>query len=242
MPEPPKRWDDLKHHPHREGFERACQEEYQALLDKETLKVVPLDKVRLGLGKGTSPSTILPLMWVFGYKWTVSGYFDKYKARICVRGDLQIMSQKDTYAATLAFRIFRSLMAMTAAFGLKTRQLDAIAAFLNTYLDVEYIKAGANSTEADICIPLKPGEVRIVSTAVKQSGVIGFRISLSSYQFSVSAGIEIGSIRCQNPYTAKLQVIFTALESLISQQGRPLLVILIIVNLFVLQALNNLKH
>ena len=86
---------------------------------------------------------------------------------------------------------------------------------------IEYIKADTNSTEADICISLKPGEVRIVSTPVEQSGVVGFGISLSSYQFSVSAGIGVGSISCQNPYTAELQAISTALESLTGQQGRP---------------------
>ena len=61
---------------------------------------------------------------------------------------------------------------------------------------IKYIKADAKSIETDIYVTLKPGEVRIVSIAVKQSGLIGFRISLSSYQFSVSAGIGVGSIRC----------------------------------------------
>ena len=81
---------------------------------------------------------------------------------------------------------------------------------------IKYIKADAKSIETDIYVTLKPGEVRIVSIAVKQSGLIGFRISLSSYQFSVSAGIGVGSIRCHNPYIAKLQVMSIALESLIS--------------------------
>ena len=39
------------------------------------------------------------------------------------------------YAATLAFKVFRSLMALVAVFGLETRQLDAVNAFLNAKND-----------------------------------------------------------------------------------------------------------
>jgi len=52
-----------------------------------------------------------------------------------VRGDLQQQTHQDTYAATLAAWIFRSLMAVTAAFDLEAYQLDAISAFTNSDLD-----------------------------------------------------------------------------------------------------------
>jgi hypothetical protein len=58
---------------------------------------------------------VIPLTWVFTYKLDTDGYLTKFKARICVRGDLQSRSNKGTYAATLAARTFRTLMAMTAA-------------------------------------------------------------------------------------------------------------------------------
>ncbi|XP_044721477.1 Integrase, catalytic core [Hirsutella rhossiliensis] len=44
---------------------------------------------------------------------------------------------KDTYAATLAGRSFRILMAITAKFDLETRQLDAVNAFTNALLEDE---------------------------------------------------------------------------------------------------------
>ena len=37
------------------------------------------------------------------------------------------------------------------------------------------------TTKADVCVPLRPGEFRIVSTAVEKSGVIGFGITLSTH-------------------------------------------------------------
>ena len=63
---------------------------------------------------------IIPLTWVFTYKLDSDGYLLRYKARICIRGDLQPVTEQDTYAATLAIKIFRFLMALTAAFDLDT--------------------------------------------------------------------------------------------------------------------------
>ena len=74
-------------------------------------------------------------MWVFTYKFDTNGLLDKYKARLCVRGDLQDPTQLDTYATTLAARIFRTLMAIMAAFDLEAHQYDAVNAFTNSSLD-----------------------------------------------------------------------------------------------------------
>ena len=78
----------------------------------------------------------IPLLWVFKYKFDTDGYLEKFKARVCVRGDLQDTHQ-DTYAATLAYRTFRALMALAAAFDLEIAQLDAVNAFLNSPINEE---------------------------------------------------------------------------------------------------------
>jgi len=57
-------------------------------------------------------------MWIFLYKFNKDGYLQKFKARLVVRGDLQ-EEWGDTYAATLAARIFRFLIALAAAFNLR---------------------------------------------------------------------------------------------------------------------------
>jgi hypothetical protein len=57
---------------------------------------------------------------------------------------------QDVYAATLASKIFRMLMIMMAVYRLKTRQLDAVNAFLNAindeivycYMPDEYKQSG----------------------------------------------------------------------------------------------------
>ena len=52
-------------------------------------------------------SKLLPLKWVFTYKFDTDGFLQKFKARICICGDLQRRSlYKDNYAATLAAKMF----------------------------------------------------------------------------------------------------------------------------------------
>ena len=61
---------------------------------------------------------VLPLKWVFTYKFDEAGYLIRYKARLCVRGDFQHYNGDDIYTATGAYRSFRILMALVCAFGL----------------------------------------------------------------------------------------------------------------------------
>jgi hypothetical protein len=82
----------------------AATKEYQDLERRNTFKPVPK----------TSKMTTLPLIWVFTYKFDTDGYLIKFKARLCVRGDLQPLNHQDNYAATLAARTLRALMAITA--------------------------------------------------------------------------------------------------------------------------------
>lgn len=53
-------------------------------------------------------------------------------ARLCVRGDLQESDHWDSYAATLAARTFRALI---AAFNLEAFHHDAVNAYTNNAMD-----------------------------------------------------------------------------------------------------------
>jgi Reverse transcriptase (RNA-dependent DNA polymerase) len=112
-------------HPHKEGFLIAgAAKEIEDLKKKETFKMVETPQA----------THIMPLKWVFHYKFDTDGYLLKYKTRICARGDLQRLVLTDTYAATLAAKTFRIMMAITAFFDLDADQLDAVTAFLNSKL------------------------------------------------------------------------------------------------------------
>ena len=101
-------WHTLIKHPHAEGFRQAAKLEYEALQVKDTFKMI----------QQPPNVNLLLLKWVFTYKFNKEGYLTKYKACICMKGDCQPISIQETYAAMLAFRVFRALMALTAAFNL----------------------------------------------------------------------------------------------------------------------------
>ena len=66
--------------------------------------------------KWTSPriSRFRLSFWVFTYKFDTDGYLTKFKARICVREDLQTPSKDDNYAAKLAAKTLRLMCAVIA--------------------------------------------------------------------------------------------------------------------------------
>jgi hypothetical protein len=109
-------------HQYRADFKLAAVKQLQELSKRETCEWIARD---------TAQATPLPLMWVFKYKLNTDRYLTKFKARLCVRGDLQ-STQQETYAATLAARTFRALM---AAFDLETVQYDAVNAFVNSKIN-----------------------------------------------------------------------------------------------------------
>ena len=78
---------------------------------------------------------ILSLKWIFIYKHDSNGFLKKYKTRLMMREDLQEIDRQNVYAATLAFRVFQSLIALVTAFELKIRHLNAINAFFNVTND-----------------------------------------------------------------------------------------------------------
>ena len=112
-------------HPHRLGFEAAVKLEYEDLNVRSTFSPVPEDQVK---------EFVIPTRWVLTYKFDDDGFLERYKARLVVRGDLQQNLQEETYAATLASRVFRFIMALTAYFDLEAYQFDAINAFVNAKL------------------------------------------------------------------------------------------------------------
>ncbi|KAE8547619.1 hypothetical protein EYB25_009412 [Talaromyces marneffei] len=106
-------------------FIAAARAEFETLKRKGTFEFVPKPE----------NTQILPLTWVFKYKFDKYGKLSKFKARICIRGDLQEPNELATRAATLASRNFRTMMSLAAVFDLEIVQYDAVNAFVNSELD-----------------------------------------------------------------------------------------------------------
>ena len=73
---------------------------------------------------------------MYTYKLDKDYRFKTYKARLVVRGDQQRnITSQETYAATLASRSLRMLMAIAANFDLELKQYDVINAFVHAVID-----------------------------------------------------------------------------------------------------------
>ncbi|KAF4311103.1 Integrase catalytic core [Botryosphaeria dothidea] len=128
LPPEPRYYKDILKHQLKPYLFQALYRELQEGNGKGVWIVVDEDQAR------KANKEVIPLTWVFKYKFDEKGYLTKIKARVCVRGDLQV-SYQDTYAATLAFRIFRTLMAIVCVFDLEMWQYDVVNAFPYVPLD-----------------------------------------------------------------------------------------------------------
>jgi hypothetical protein len=121
-------WRAMLRHSHGEGFRKAAQVEFEAINSRDTWEIVNKSSI-------SDHQKIISLKWIFIYKNDSDDYLTKYKARIVMKDDLQNADSQDVYAATLTSKVFRVLMTLMIAFHLKTRQLDAVNAFLNAHND-----------------------------------------------------------------------------------------------------------
>ncbi|KAI1004940.1 hypothetical protein K3495_g3273 [Podosphaera aphanis] len=123
LPPAPKGWQQMLRHKFAKEFTRAAEKEYYTLEEKGTWNHINEEDVPVG-------AEIIPVIWIFSYKFDSDGVLIKFKARLCARGDLQV-TEEETYAATLASQSFRAMMAITAAHDLEIRQYDIVNAFVN---------------------------------------------------------------------------------------------------------------
>jgi hypothetical protein len=148
LPPEPKNYHQMLRSAHKKEWIDATHTEIEGLRRKNAF-IGSSKKLAQSLHK-----SIIPLTWVFKYKFDSDGYLTKYKARLCARGDLQ-SQWGDTYAATLASRIFRAMMAIAGAFDLEMRSYDALNAFLNAKLqDKVFCETPEGFPELGECIEL----------------------------------------------------------------------------------------
>jgi hypothetical protein len=118
-------------------------------------------------------------MWVYVYKLDKHHRLLKCKARLVVRGDQQKnISSQDTYAATLAGRSFRLLMAVAARFDLELIQYDVSNAFCHAKINQEiYMKMPRGYQ--------KPGTILQL-----QKALYGLRIAPLLWQREFTSGLQ----------------------------------------------------
>ena len=81
----------------------------------------------------------IPLKWIFKVKRDAKGVFEKYKARIVVRGFSQIVGLdfNETFAPVVRIESIRIILALAATNDLHILHVDCKNAFLHSKRDVE---------------------------------------------------------------------------------------------------------
>ena len=83
--------------PYEEQFRDAMNKEIEGLVKRKTWDLVPKDSI----GKENPKGELLPTTWAFKIKRHTDYSVRKFKARFCVRGDVQkrkTEEEMDTYA------------------------------------------------------------------------------------------------------------------------------------------------
>jgi len=119
---------------------------------------------------------------VYIYKFDNHGCFQKCKARLVVRGDKQAKGRlQETYAATLAGRSFRTLIAIAAKFDLEMVQYDVVNAFVHAPIN------------QDIFMHMPPGYKKAGTILQLNKALYGLRASPLLWQKELSKTLlELG--------------------------------------------------
>ena len=114
--------DKDKHH-----WISAASEEIKSLEEHSTWIEVPLS---------SATKRVVPGTWVFRRKRNPDGTFKKYKARYCLRGDLE-ESDSETYSPVVAYWVVRLFLVLSLLLKWDTITIDFSNAFVQAVLEEE---------------------------------------------------------------------------------------------------------
>jgi hypothetical protein len=118
-------YEQVLRSPDLEKWKEAALKEITELSTKETWVEESIDK---------ATSKILPGTWVFKLKRAPDGTAKKYKARYCVRGDLQ-EGTFDTFSPVISWSTIRIILVLSIALGWQLVCVDFSNAFVQAILD-----------------------------------------------------------------------------------------------------------
>ena len=119
-------YNEAMNGPDRQKWCEAAKNEIEELEGKTTWLEVPMSDAKL---------KIIPGTWVFRVKRTPSGEIKKFKARYCVRGDLEeTYEDEDTFAPTVAWSTVRLFLVLCLILGWSTVSVDFSNAFVQSKL------------------------------------------------------------------------------------------------------------
>ncbi|KAE8907367.1 Retrovirus-related Pol polyprotein from transposon TNT 1-94 [Phytophthora fragariae] len=110
-------------------WKAAAQAEYNALIKNFTWELVPRQK----------NMKVLRNRWVFRVKYKADGEIDRFKARLVIKGFMQVygIDYLEVYSPVVRLETLRVLLTLAAVWDYEIHQMDVTTAFLNGKIDVE---------------------------------------------------------------------------------------------------------
>lgn len=107
----------------------AAQAEYDALMKNCTWELVPRQ----------TNMKVLRNRWVFRVKYLANGEVDRFKARLVIKGFMQVygVDYLEVYSPVVRLETLRVLLTLAAVWDYEVHQMDVTTAFLNGKSDVE---------------------------------------------------------------------------------------------------------
>lgn len=133
----------------RNEWIKAAVKEISSLEELKCWEEVPID---------TATTKVLPGTWVFRVKRAPDGTFKKFKARYCIRGDLQ-EGDFETYAPVVSFSSVRLFLAWSLMLNWYTCTIDFSNAFIQASLSeptfIHLPRGFRSSAGSSTCLRLK---------------------------------------------------------------------------------------
>ena len=150
-----------KVHPDLFSYEEAMNGEHrQEWIQAAKKEIESLEKLGCWKEIPTSEATakVLPGTWVFRVKRAPDGSFKKFKARYCIRGDLQ-EGDFETYAPVVSFSSVRLFLAWSLMLGWYTCTIDFSNAFVQADLEeptfIHLPRGFQSNSNTSTCLHLK---------------------------------------------------------------------------------------
>ena len=169
----PNYWEAMNG-PDQAGFREAMNVEWRQLQEKETWDVVDRSEaIRLG-------KSIVGVQWAFKRKRFPDGTVKKLKARLVVRGDQHVkgIDYFDVFAPVVSWSTVRTMLTLSCALGLQSKQIDYTLAFCQA------------SLEEPIYVEM-PASYKIKGKILKlKKSLYGLHVAPRLFFDTMSAGLE----------------------------------------------------
>ncbi|OWZ04071.1 putative mitochondrial protein [Phytophthora megakarya] len=125
----PESYDEAMNSEQFTKWRSAVAAEYESLLQNKTWELVPRKR----------SMKVLRNRWVFRVKYLANAEIDRFKARLVIKGFMQVyrVGYLEVYSPVVRLETLRVLLTLAAVWDYDVHQMDVTTAFLNGKIDVE---------------------------------------------------------------------------------------------------------